>query len=61
MAVKLVGVILGLLIELAGVILALSMEIVLGVIFALLFTKPYAGNRAGRCHPYSINGSAKRY
>ncbi len=60
MAVKLVGVILALSIELVRGTLVLSMEVLAGVILALLLEKSCAGDRAGRCHPGSINGSAGR-
>ncbi len=60
MAVKLTDIILDLSIKLIGDTLALSMEVLVGVILALLLKKPCAGGRAGRYHPRSINGSAGR-
>ncbi len=60
MAVKLTGVILALSIELVGNTLALSIEVLVGIILALLLEKSFAGGRAGRCHPRSMNGSAGR-
>ncbi len=60
MAVKLVGVILALLIELVGGTLTLSMEVLVGAILALLLKKLCAGSKAGRCHPRSINRSIGR-
>ncbi len=60
MAIKLAGVILTLSIELVRGTLAISMEVLADVIFALLLKKPYADGRAGRCHPRSINKSADR-
>ncbi len=60
MAVKLVGIILALLIELVGGTLALSIEVLVGVILELLLKKPCAGGRASRCHLCSINKSPSR-
>ncbi len=60
MAVKLVGVILALPIELVEGTLALSMEVLASVTLALLLKKSYAGGRAGRGYPCSINGSVGR-
>ncbi len=60
MAVRLVDFILALSIELVSDTLALLIEMLAGVILALLLEKPCAGGRAGRCHPRSINKSAGR-
>ncbi len=60
MAVKLAGVILALPIELVGGTLALSIEVLVGVTLALLLKKPCAGSRDGKGYPRSINGSAGR-
>ncbi len=56
MVAKLAGVILALPIELVGGTLALSMVVLAGVTLALLLEKPCAGGRAGRGYPRSLNG-----
>ena len=60
MAVKLVGVIFALLIELVVIILILLIEILADVIFILLLEKPYINDRASKYYPHSINRSANR-
>ncbi len=54
MAIKLAGVILALPIELVEGTLTLSMEVLAGVTLALLLEKPYAGGRADRGYPRSM-------
>ncbi len=54
MMVRLAGVILALPIELVGGTLALSIEVLAGVTLALLLEKSYAGGRAGRGYPRSM-------
>ncbi len=60
MAAKLAGVILALPIELVGGTLTLSMVVLAGVTLALLLEKLCTGGRAGRGYPRSVNGSAGR-
>ena len=60
MIIKLISDILALSIELIGLIFALSMDVLPGVIFALLLKKPYAGGKVGKCHSYSIKESVNR-
>lgn len=59
MTIKLAGVIPALsMVRLIGDILALLMEVLVSVILALLLKKSSTSNRASRCYPHSINGSA---
>ncbi len=60
MAIKLKGVILALsIVQLAGDTFALSIEVLVDIIFVLLLKKPYASGRASRYHLCSINRSYK--
>ncbi len=60
MAAKLAGVILALPIELVEGTLALSIVVLAGVSRAQLLEKQCAGGRAGKGYPRSLNGSAGR-
>ena len=58
MAVKLVGIIFVLLIELASIIFTLSMKVLIDVILILLFKGPCVDSKAGRYYLCSINETA---
>ncbi len=60
MVIKLAGVILALPIELVGSTLTLSIEMLAGITLVLLLEKPCASGRAGRGYSRSINRSASR-
>lgn len=60
-AIKPIDIIIILLIELASVIFALSMEMYIGIIATLLFKKRYRYDRANKYDLYFINGSIERY